>query len=177
MEHQNNVCNLLKVNNKFNNCSLWTSKSWLGAWVHFNTWRYYEQLIEYNILHIDILSSFLVLNRQLGVCYYGLCFNFEQVFWCIFLLPVGNTLISRLFKVKRQLTILHFMHLRSCKVYDMERRDSIVIKVSSNINEEYSAPHSTFEHRMEALQVEKGPHIQFKVNPSRSSGDRFVGFS
>ena len=59
----------------------------------------------------------------------------------------------------------------------MERRDSIVIKVSSNINEEYSAPHSTFEHRIEALQVEKGPHVQFKVNPSCSSGDRFIGFS
>ena len=58
MEHQNNVRNLLKVNNKFNNCSLWTSKSWLGAWVHFNTWRYYEQLIEYNILHIVLISSF-----------------------------------------------------------------------------------------------------------------------
>ena len=85
-------------------------------------------------------------------------------------------LISRRFKVKQQLTILHFIHLRSCKVYDMERRDSIVIKVSSNINDEYSAPHSTFEHRIVALQVEKARYIQFKVNHSCSSQKRFAGF-
>ena len=58
----------------------------------------------------------------------------------------------------------------------MERRDSIVIKVSSNINDEYSAPHSTFEHRIVALQVEKARYIQFKVNHSCSSQKRFAGF-